>query len=368
MAQMSPLFGANRATSLAAGPQLITGNRSVMNERIDKKASLSNRSKSISHYTPDKRMCHSELSTMSPKDVIYAARQESFQPRLKSKPRPFNISLSDHIDMALKKDDWGIENYQPRNPTLNLVASKANLMPKQKRETFMVTIPRQTAYVPGPEKHSQTYNWSEQKPRVTQKWSKSKNISFISAIEKNNKVPEKSTPAPSAYESMTAFKFGAPGSRIKGASKIKDYKYMFTDEIREMARDTPGPIYNIVDPVSIPLSSLFQVLTKEERHPFVRIHKSPAKGVPDIETERARMAPSPSTYLVAEAFERTSMASPRPPNQISLQLTSKRRSFVDLHASSSLGPGPVGYAAPIESLSRLTRGLGQHGTESRKRL
>lgn len=141
MAQMSPLFGANRATSLAAGPQLITGNRSVMNERIDKKASLSNRSKSISHYTPDKRMCHSELSTMSPKDVIYAARQESFQPRLKSKPRPFNISLSDHIDMALKKDDWGIENYQPRNPTLNLVASKANLMPKQKRETFMVTIP-----------------------------------------------------------------------------------------------------------------------------------------------------------------------------------------------------------------------------------
>ena len=85
---------------------------------------------------------------------------------------------------------------------------------------------------------------------MTQKWSKSKNISFISAIEKNNQSKEKSTPAPSAYESMHSFKFGSPGSRIKGTIKKSESKYMFVDEIKEIAQDTPGPIYKMVDPVS----------------------------------------------------------------------------------------------------------------------
>lgn len=95
-----------------------------------------------------------DMNTFSPKNVISNARKESSmtQTKLKSNfARPYDLTLNETVDYFLNKPKFGIDNYEPRNLTLNQVEGKAFKQQKFKRETFMVTVPKLTRIVPGPD-------------------------------------------------------------------------------------------------------------------------------------------------------------------------------------------------------------------------
>ncbi len=78
------------------------------------------------------------------------------------------MNQKETVGFFLKKPKYGIENYEPRKLSLNLVPPKAFQQQKFKRETFMVSVPKLTDYVPGP---ANTYNittdWAKRKPSHT---------------------------------------------------------------------------------------------------------------------------------------------------------------------------------------------------------
>jgi len=115
----------------------------------------------------------------------------------------------------------------------------------------------------------------------------------------------------------------------------------------------PGPIYPINNPT----------LQREPKHFVTKIKNNGDRFISKEETERIKISPSPSTYLAAEAKDFSK--SPRTNQKIG---NSKRNSFVDVEAKLQISPGPVKNSFKINTLSVLTRGLGDFGASSRKRL
>lgn len=60
------------------------------------------------------------------------------------------MNLDETVEFFLNKHQFGIRDYNPRNLTLNQVGPKAFKQQKFKRESFMVTVPKLTNFVPGP--------------------------------------------------------------------------------------------------------------------------------------------------------------------------------------------------------------------------
>jgi len=64
------------------------------------------------------------MNTFSPQSVIFNARRESnlskTTAKLKSSfARPYDLTLKETVDYFLNKPKFGIDNYEPRNLTLN---------------------------------------------------------------------------------------------------------------------------------------------------------------------------------------------------------------------------------------------------------
>lgn len=109
--------------------------------------------------------------TLNP--IITKARNESREmsrthQQLKSSfQKPYDMNLNETVDFFLNKPKFGMDNYQPRNLTLNQVPPKAFAQPRYKRETFMTTVPKLTQIVPAPCKYETTYDWNKKQPHHT---------------------------------------------------------------------------------------------------------------------------------------------------------------------------------------------------------
>lgn len=115
----------------------------------------------------------------------------------------------------------------------------------------MVSVPKLTGVVPGPDKYKLEYDWSKKDPEHTQKMVKGPVNSFIKQIEHKNKSPEKSTPAPLAYKNLEAWKTTShkAAQRIKNTQNFKEQRTDFIEVQYTHANDTPGPKYPLSNPV-----------------------------------------------------------------------------------------------------------------------
>jgi hypothetical protein len=105
--------------------------------------------------------------------VIRAARQENAEmarthQKLKSSfYGPYSMSMKETVNFFLNKPQFGMENYEPRRTHENLIQPHAYKQQRFKRETFMVSVPKVTDYVPAPCKYETTYDWKTKKPDHT---------------------------------------------------------------------------------------------------------------------------------------------------------------------------------------------------------
>ena len=67
--------------------------------------------------------------------------------------------MQDHVDYFVGKQQFGIDNYEPRKTHDNMVPPRHFLQGKQKRDTFMTSIPKITGYVPAPSKYDTCFDW-----------------------------------------------------------------------------------------------------------------------------------------------------------------------------------------------------------------
>ena len=197
------------------------------------------------------------MNTFSPKNVIMNARRESepgrnTEVKLKSSfYKPYDMTLNEHVEWALNKPKFGIDLYKPEDSLLkNQVPGRAFKQQKFKRETFMVSVPKLTQIVPGPDKYVTSYDWTKKHPEHTQQIVKGPVNSFIKQIERKNKSPEKSTPAPHIYQKEQAWLKNSKAERTKGTQKFGEDRTTFIHVQETHANDTPGPIYPLANPVS----------------------------------------------------------------------------------------------------------------------
>jgi hypothetical protein len=83
---------------------------------------------------------------------------------IKNTTKAYSLSLKQTIDQILNKHQFGIDKYEPRNLTLNQVGPVAHALARAKRDTFCVTEPKLTAYVPGSDAYKTTYDWQTKRP------------------------------------------------------------------------------------------------------------------------------------------------------------------------------------------------------------
>lgn len=212
--------------NLSIGNPALSGNKSVLHARAH----------SISHQPSASNLLGAKTEMgfnglTSPSNVRMNARRESEMIRtennLKSSfAKPYDMTLEDHVKISLAVPNFGMDLYKPENLLLNPKALQFQQQ-KFKRETFMVAIPKLTKIVPGPEVHSQTYDWAKKDPSHTQKIVKGPVNSFIDQIVRKNKSPEKSTPAPHAYNNLENWKKG--NTRITGNQKFNEARTTFID-------------------------------------------------------------------------------------------------------------------------------------------
>ena len=72
--------------------------------------------------------------------------------------------MQETVEFYLNKPKFGIENYKPRDATLNLAEPRAFKQQKFKRETFVTSIPKLTQIVPAPSHYNLTIDWSKHRP------------------------------------------------------------------------------------------------------------------------------------------------------------------------------------------------------------
>jgi hypothetical protein len=78
----------------------------------------------------------------------------------------------------------------------------------------MVTVPKLTKIVPGPDKYNLERNWQTSNPSHTQTMVKGEVNSFLDKIVRDGKKPERTSPSPHVYRKEDAWLKTAP--RITG--------------------------------------------------------------------------------------------------------------------------------------------------------
>ena len=146
-----------------------------------------------------------------------------------------------------------MENYQPNDMPDHLVSPRKFKQPSLKRETFMVSVPKITAHVPGAGLYETTCDCGKNKIEKNQKISKSPKNSFIDQIYKSGKSPEKSSPSPSLYKNLESWRKSDRAHRISGTINVKEARVTFVEEKILTANDTPGFKYKDIPSLVSPI-------------------------------------------------------------------------------------------------------------------
>lgn len=148
-------------------------------------------------------------------------------------------------------------------------------------------MPKIKTFIPGVATYDLSWDWSKLKPLHKQGMSKAKKESFIAEIEKLNQVPEKSTPAPSVYNTLNAFNKTSLAPRLGTlGQKQKEERLTFVAEAVGMANETPGYQYETAKAKNF----------VESRSPSLKMFKSPSRFISPEIIERTAAMPSPVSY------------------------------------------------------------------------
>lgn len=107
-----------------------------------------------------------------------------YDSKIKFKPPiQYDLSVRDQVNRQMGKMDttFGFEHYNPRKMERDLIKPKLHLVPKQKRETFMLTEPKLFKINPGPDKYpisemTSKENWQLKFPK---KFPREKRNSYV---------------------------------------------------------------------------------------------------------------------------------------------------------------------------------------------
>ena len=123
------------------------------------------------------------------------------------RPDLHNISVKDVVDTVLKKNTWGIEDYNPKAMVKDLLPVHTHVRAKQKRRMFCEEASRRADKIPAPSKYQSTIDWDKNPETKTAKFFTDKRMMQADEIIKRSKVKEKSSPGPTGYDDFDSWKW-----------------------------------------------------------------------------------------------------------------------------------------------------------------
>lgn len=93
------------------------------------------------------------------------------------------MTLKETVNQLSGQTKIGIENYNPAHKTMprTIMAVPEN---KDRRETFMFTIPKRKSHIPGPGNDQKVWDWRVKEPQKIQTMNKAAKVTYLGEIFK----------------------------------------------------------------------------------------------------------------------------------------------------------------------------------------
>ena len=159
-----------------------------------------------------------------------------------------SLTVQDIIDNMLRKQAFGIDDYNPKATVKDLLPVHTHVRAKQKRRMFCEEASLAKDKVPAPTKYQTAIDWAKDPVSRNIKFYRNERRVIADEIMHKAKQPEKTTPGPAAFSSQEGWEFtkGKP----HGTTKIKEDIITFVQERKWFADQTPGFKYPSIDLVS----------------------------------------------------------------------------------------------------------------------
>ena len=164
--------------------------------------------------------------------------------------RDGDLSIQDIVDSMLKKQAFGIDDYNPKPVVKDLLPVHTHVRAKSKRRMFCDEAIRAKDKVPAPNKYQSAIDWHKDPTSRNIKFYKDARKTVADEIIHKSKFLEKSTPGPAGHDAHDGWKKTL--KKVGGTMSIKEARITFVQERSWFANQSPGNKYPSIDLVSKP--------------------------------------------------------------------------------------------------------------------
>ena len=114
--------------------------------------------------------------------------------------RETNLSIQDIVDSMLKKQAFGMDDYNPKPVVKDLLPVHTHVRGKAKRRMFCEEASRQKDKIPAANKYQSAIDWNKDPTTRNLKFYRDARKTVADEIIHKSKFPEKSSPGPAGHD------------------------------------------------------------------------------------------------------------------------------------------------------------------------